>query len=133
MEQFKTYVTTKELAEILDVEPRTVRRWANPKDSGYSRPLPSVKHVPHKYRRVEITKVKHGLCFNLAHVYVWITYMSKLSYRTWQKHRKKLHKYAACHDDMLAAACFWYDVEQLKPCYGLKQERWAKKILEANK
>lgn len=130
MEQFKTYVTTRELAELLDVEPRTVRHWASSNDSGYSRPLPTVKYVPYKYRRLEITKVKHGLYFNLAHVYVWITYMSKVSYRTWQKYRQKLHKYVACHDDMLSAACFWYDVERLKPSYGLKQEAWAKKILE---
>lgn len=133
MEQFKTYVTTRELAELLDVEPRTVRHWASSNDSGYSRPLPTVKYVPYKYRRREITKVKHGLYFNLAHVYVWITYMSKISYRTWQKYRRNLHKYAACHDDMLSVACFWYDVERLKPSYGLERELWAKKILEVKK
>lgn len=130
MEQFKTYLTTRELAEILDVEPRTVRRWANSNDSGYSRPLPSVEYVPYKYLRQEITKVRHGLYFNLAQVYVWIAYMSKISYRTWQKYRQKLYKYVVCHDDALSAACFWYDVEQLKPSYGLKREAWAKKILE---
>lgn len=82
MEQFKTYVTTRELAELLDVEPRTVRHWANSNDSGYSRPLPSVKYVPYKYQRWEIIKVKHGLYFNLAQVYVWIAYKSKTSYRS---------------------------------------------------
>ena len=132
MEQFKTYLTTKELADILDVEPRTVRRWANSKDSGYSRPLPTVQSVPTDHRRAEISRVKHGLYYKLAEAYVWITYMSKHSYKTWQKHRKKLHKYAACHEDMLSSACFWYDVEQLKPNYGLKRTSWSKKLLEAS-